>query len=131
MSFDKFYKDDENEGLVAGTIMSIQEKKAQKEHHMQLLNLVIKKENLNYFYLLKFLIKNRDKLKESESFVITFQKDKIPGETTKKRINVKKIMNLEEAINKPYSKVTIELKENLILMKLKKSYQKMEIQNKS
>ena len=34
--FNKFYKDDENEGLVAGTVMSIQEKKVQKEHHMQL-----------------------------------------------------------------------------------------------
>ena len=30
----------------------------------------------------------------------------------KKRINVKKILSFDEAINKPYSKVTIELKEN-------------------
>ena len=65
------------------------------------------------------MIKNRDKLKESESFVITLQKDKIPGETTKKRINVRKIMNLEEAINKPYSKVTIELKANCNINEIK------------
>ena len=32
----------------------------------------------------------------------------------KKRINVKKIVSLEEMINKPFSKVIIELKENLI-----------------
>ena len=34
--FDKFYNDDENEGLVAGTVMSIVEKKVQREHHMLL-----------------------------------------------------------------------------------------------
>mgnify|MGYP001410532739 CR=1 FL=1 len=33
-------------------------------------------------------------------------------EDKSKRINVRKIISLEEAINKPYSKVTIELKEN-------------------
>ena len=64
-------------------------------------------------------MKNRDKLKESESFVITLQKDKLIGETTKKRINVRKIMSLEEVINKPYSKVTIELKENFDIHEIK------------
>ena len=39
-------------------------------------------------------ILNREKLKESESFVLTLQKDKISGETTKKRINVRKIKSL-------------------------------------
>ena len=46
-----------NEGLVAGTIMSIQEKKAQKVLLMQLLNLVINRQNLNFFYLQKLIIK--------------------------------------------------------------------------
>ena len=60
----------------------------------------------------EILISNRDKLKESESFIITFQKEKILGDTTKKRINVKKIVSLESMINKPFSKVIIELKKN-------------------
>ena len=47
------------------------------------------------------------------------QKDKITGDDTKKRINVKKILNLEEVINKPYSKVTIELKDDLNLNEIK------------
>ena len=51
--------------------------------------------------------------------MITLQKDKILGETTKKRINVRKIMSLEEVINKPYSKVTIELKENFNINEIK------------
>ena len=56
------------------------------------------------------MVKNRDKLKESESFIITLQKDRIDSDDTKKRINVKKILSLNDVINEPYSKVTIELK---------------------
>jgi len=40
------------------------------------------------------------------------QKDKIFGDALKKRVNVRKILSLDETINKPYSKVTIELKNN-------------------
>ena len=40
------------------------------------------------------------------------QKDKITGDEAKKRINVRKILRLDEVINKPYTKVTIELKNN-------------------
>ena len=47
------------------------------------------------------------------------QKDKISGEVTKKRVNVKKILSLEELIKRPYSKVTIELKENYKLNEIK------------
>ena len=38
----------------------------------------------------------------------------------KKRINVKKIVNLDDVINKPYSKVTIELKNGYDINDLKK-----------
>ena len=37
----------------------------------------------------------------------------------KKRINVKKILSLRKVINKPYSKVTIELKENFKIDEIK------------
>ena len=49
---------------------------------------------------------------ESESFILTLQKDKTFNTELKKRINVKKILKIKEIINKPYSKVTIELKDN-------------------
>ena len=58
------------------------------------------------------LISNREKLRESESFVLTLQKEKVNTDTDKKRVNVKKILFLQELINDPYSNVTIELKEN-------------------
>ena len=37
----------------------------------------------------------------------------------KKRLNVKKITSIEEIINKPYSKVIIELKENFKINEIK------------
>ena len=47
------------------------------------------------------------------------QKDTIGSDDTKKRINVKKILSLNDVINEPYSKVTIELKENVKLNEIK------------
>ena len=64
------------------------------------------------FLFSEILIKNREKIKESESFILTLQKDNISTNEAKKRINVRKILNLDEVINKPYSKVIIEVKEN-------------------
>ena len=72
------------------------------------------------FLFAENLINNRDKIKESESFVLTLQKDKIRNETTQRRINVKKIVSLDETLNKPYSKVVIELNEGFNLNEIKK-----------
>ena len=119
-SYNKFYNEDAKEGLVAGTIMSIQEKKSSKGTPYAIIKFSDKKTEFELFLFAEILIANREKLKESESFILTLQKDKIPGETVKKRINLKKILSLEEVINKPYSKVTIELKENFKLDEITK-----------
>ncbi|MBD1146375.1 DNA polymerase III subunit alpha [Pelagibacterales bacterium SAG-MED28] len=118
--YNEFYEDDLNEGLVAGTIMSIQERKSVKGTPYAIVKFSDKKAEFELFFFAETLVSNRDKLKESESFVLTLKKEKITGETSKKRINVKKILNLEEALNKPYSKVTIELKDNFNLDEIKK-----------
>ena len=46
------------------------------------------------------------------------QKDKV-NDNSPKRINVKKILSLDEVLNKPYSNVTIELTENYKINELK------------
>ena len=97
--------------------MSIQEKKSAKGTPYAIIKFSDKQAEFELFLFSEILIANRDKLKESESFVLTLQKDKISGDANKKRISVKKILSLEEVINKPYSKVTIELKKITILMK--------------
>ena len=50
---------------------------------------------------------------------MTLQKDKITDSVEKKRINIRKILSLDEVINKPYSNVTIELNENFKIEEVK------------
>jgi len=108
-SFNQFYNNDDNNGLVAGTVMSINEKKSAKGTPYGIIKFSDQKGEFELFLFAEILVLNREKLRESESFVLTLQKDKIPGELKKKRINVRKILSLDEVVNRPYSKVTIEL----------------------
>ena len=119
-SYNKFYKNDKiNEGVVAGTIMAIQEKKSAKGTPYAIIKFSDKEVEFELFLFAEMLVLNREKLKESESFVLTLQKEKISGEGVKRRINLKKILSLDEAINKPYSRVIIELKNNFNLEEIK------------
>jgi len=118
-SYSQFYENEKTEGLVAGTIMSIQEKKSAKGTPYAIVKFSDKQGEFEVFLFAEILVANREKLNESESFVMTLQKDKTSGEAIKKRINVKKILNLDEVINKPYSKVTIELKKDYDLDEVK------------
>ena len=120
ISFNQFYENEIKEGLVAGTLMSIQEKKSAKGTPYAIVKFSDKQAEFELFLFAEILIQNREKLKESESFVLTLQKDKISDDKIKKRINVKKILNLENVINKPYSKVIIELKNDCNLDELKR-----------
>ncbi len=119
-SFNQFYEKDVREGLVAGTIMSIQEKKSAKGTPYAIVKFSDKQAEFELFLFAEILVSNREKLKESESFVLTLQKDKTLGDTENKRINVKKIVNLDSVIKKPYSKVTIEIKKDYNLDEIKK-----------
>tara|TARA_B100001063_G_scaffold113903_1_gene106375 strand:- start:134 stop:1909 length:1776 start_codon:yes stop_codon:yes gene_type:complete len=117
--YNKFYENNLAEGLVAGTVMSIQEKKSAKGTPYAIVKFSDQKAEFELFLFSEILIANREKLKESESFVLTLQKERITGDDTKKRINVKKILSLDEVINKPYSKVTIELNDKCNLDEIK------------
>ena len=117
--YQKFYENNLNEGLIAGTIMSIQEKKSAKGTPYAIIKFSDQVCEFELFLFSEILVSNRDKLRESESFVLTLQKDKISNDGTKKRINVRKIMSLDEVINKPYLRVTIELKENFKIDEIK------------
>ena len=47
------------------------------------------------------------------------QKDKSITDVSKRRVNVRKILSLDDIIRKPYSKVTIELNENCNIKEVK------------
>ena len=103
--------------------MSIQEKKSAKGTSFAIVKFSDNKGEFELFLFSDILINNRDKIKESESFVLTLQKDKPVNETSQRRINIRKIVSVEDIINKPYSKVTIELNEDYNIEEVKKILQ--------
>ena len=117
--YNEFYNNGASEGIVPGTIMSIQEKKSNKGTPYAIIKFSDLKGEFEVFLFSEILVNNRDKLKESESFLLTLQKDKNVIDKGKKRVNVKKILNLEQAIKEPYSKVTIELSQDCNMNELK------------
>ena len=118
ISYREFFINNDSEALVAGTIMSIQEKKSAKGTPFAIIKFSDNKGEFELFLFSEILVNNREKIKVSESFVLTLQKDKFTNEATQRRINVRKILNLDDIINKPYSKVTIELKNSSNLEEL-------------
>ncbi len=119
-SYKEFQQNDKSEALVAGTIMSIQEKKSAKGTPFAIVKFSDNQGEFELFLFAEILIDNRDLIKESESFVLTLQKDKSITDVSKRRINLRKITSLEDMIKKPYSKVTIELEEDFNLNEIKK-----------
>ena len=99
--------------------MSIQEKKSAKGTPYAIVKFSDREAEFELFLFAEVLVANREKLKESESFVLTLKKENISSETINKRVNVKKILNLEQAIKEPYSKVTIELNQDCNMNELK------------
>ena len=120
ISYKEFLNNNKSEALVAGTVMSIQEKKSAKGTPFAIVKFSDKFGEFELFLFSEILIENRDKIRESESFVLTLQKDKSISDISKRRINLRKILSLEDIINKPYSKVTIELNENYNIEEIKK-----------
>ena len=123
ITYNDFLNNNNREGSIAGTIMSIQEKKSAKGTSFAIVKFSDNKGEFELFLFSDILINNRDKIKESESFVLTLQKDKPVNETSQRRINVRKIVSVEDIINKPYSKVTIELNEDYNIEEVKKILQ--------
>ncbi len=120
-SFNEFNQNHSNEALVAGTIMSIQEKKSSKGTPFAIIKFSDNSSEFELFVFSELLINNRDKLKESNSFVLTLQKDKVLKENTQRRINIRKISDLSEMVAKSYDKVSIELHSNYNLEELKEA----------
>ena len=118
-SYDEFYNNNDMEGTVAGTIMSIQEKKSSKGTPYAIVKFSDKKGEFELFLFSEMLVNNRERLKESESLVLTLQKDNTTDNNLKKRVNVKKLLSLDEVINKPYSSITIFLNENFKIDEIK------------
>ena len=109
----KLFKDFEegsaNESSVVGTIMSVKEKKTSKGTPFA----IIKFSDLSKVFELLFfsenLERNRSKLVEGKSFFLTLLKDKENQENRFRRINVRKVIPLEDLTKSDYNNVHIEI----------------------
>jgi DNA polymerase-3 subunit alpha len=112
-------ENDDQESLVAGTIMSIQEKKSSKGTPFAIIKFSDNTSEFELFLFSELLINNREKLQESNSFILTLQKDRHIGENSNRRVNIRKILNLSEMVNKSYDKVSIVLNNAYDVQELK------------
>ena len=104
-----FIEGNESESLVAGTIMSIQEKKSTKGNSYAIVKFSDNKSEYEIFLFSDLFTSNREKLKESSSFILTLHKEKNTNENSLLRVNIKKIVDLSDLVNKTYENVSIEL----------------------
>jgi len=117
-SYKDFINNNKSETLVAGTIMSIQEKKSIKGTSFAIIKFSDNNSEFEIFLFSDLLTANREKLKESNSFVLTLQKEKNNTENSQKRINIRKIVDLSDLVNKTYESVSIELEDKSMLKDL-------------
>ena len=90
-SYKDFLDSNESESLVAGTIMSIQEKKSAKGNSYAIVKFSDNKSEFEIFLFSDLFSSNRDKLKESNSFILTLNKSKNASENNFTRINTPKL----------------------------------------
>ena len=90
ITYREFLANDKTESLVAGTIMSIQEKKSAKGTPFAIVKFSDDKGEFELFLFSETLINNRLLLKETESFILTLHKDSLPTNGSQIRVNVKK-----------------------------------------
>ena len=119
ISFDEFNNGKENNALVAGTIMSIQEKKSIKGNPFAIIKFSDLKSEFELFLFSDLLLQKRSILKPSNSFALTLQKDNLTNGSNIKRINIKNVIELNQLINTSHEKVTIEINEKEDFSQLK------------
>ena len=118
----KLFKDFENgydiESSVAGTIMSIKEKKTMKGTPYAIIKFSDQSKVFELFLFSEILETNRKNLEEGKSFVLTVIRDKDNQENRFRRINVRKIVSLDKITKLDYNNVQIEINNENDLTKL-------------
>ena len=109
----KTYKDFEDskdsECFIAGTILSIKEKKTSKGNSYAILKFSDLSKVFEIFLFSEILEKNRKNLIEGKSFLLTVIRDVENKDNRFKRLNVRKVINLNEIAKKNYNDVFIEI----------------------
>jgi len=117
-NFKNFENSKDNESFIAGTVMNIKEKKTAKGTPFAIIKFSDLTKVFELFLFSEILDLNRKNLIPGKSFIITVIKDKENQENRFRRINVRKIVNLEEITKINYSNVFIEIDKSDNLIKL-------------
>ena len=99
ISFNEFMNGNDSSGIVAGTIMSIQEKKSIKGNPFAIIKFSDLNGEFELFLFSDLLIEKRNELKASNSFVLTLQKDNQNNGSINTRINIRNIVSIGDLVN--------------------------------
>ena len=116
--FKDFEDSGDNEAFIAGTVMAIKEKKTSKGHTFAIIKFSDLSKVFEIFLFSEILEKNRKKLIEGKSFLLTVIKDKENQDNRFRRISVRKIVSLEEITKSTYDNVHIEIRTSDDLIRL-------------
>tara|TARA_B100001123_G_scaffold299326_1_gene333896 strand:- start:2424 stop:5846 length:3423 start_codon:yes stop_codon:yes gene_type:complete len=117
-SFKDFEDSNDKESFVAGTLMSIKEKKTSKGNSFAIVKFSDLSKVFELFLFSEILESNREHLVEGKSFLLTIMKDKEHQENRFRRMNVKKIISLDKITKINYPNVEIQMHNDDNLEKL-------------
>ena len=117
-TFKEFENTNESQSFLAGTIMSVKEKKTIKGTSFVIIKFSDLSKVFELFIFSEILEENRKHLVEGQSFLLTVIKDKENQENRFRRISVRKIVSLKEITKMGYNDVYIEIDESDNLKKL-------------
>ena len=110
VEFNKFINNDITEETnITATLLKIQEKKTQKGNSYAIVKFSDLSSVFELFIFSEVLELNRDILIEGNSLLITLKKNISEDENRFKRINVRKIVFLQDLLNKPISEIEFEM----------------------
>ena len=108
-SFKDFENTRDNESFIAGTVMSIKEKKTTQGNAFAIVKFSDLSKVYELFLFSEILELNREQLKEGKSFLLTVIKDKENQENRFRRINVRKIVSFDKITKYAYDNVEIHM----------------------
>jgi len=108
-TFKDFENSNDTESFIAGTVMTLKEKKTSKGNSFAIVKFSDLSKVYELFLFSEILELNRENLIEGKSFILTVIKDKENQENRFRRINVRKIVNLDKAAQFNYENVLIEM----------------------
>ena len=99
-----------SEGSIAATILKIQERKTQKGTSYAIIKFSDQSSIFELFVFSDILELNRSKIKEGNSVILTLQKISNKNEPQSLRLNVKKVISLDDLISRPINSISFKVK---------------------